>query len=448
MRITLTNLPWDVCGRKGVRAGSRWPFTIQPEKDGRIYYVPFPFFLAYATSLLKKNGQQASLIDAVAEEIAEESWINKVVSGSPELLVVETSTPSFEHDLRIIRNIRSKIPHCQIALSGPHVSVFAGQILTEYDDVDYLLIGEYEFTLFDLIKHLETKSGVESVLGLVYRNNGKVVTNPARPTLENLDLLPWPQREAMPMHRYNDGFCDLPQPNVQMWASRGCPYSCIFCLWPQALYKEHRYRKRNPKDVVDEMEYLINHFNFKAVYFDDDVFNVDRDHVLGICSEMKKRAIQIPWAAMARADLMDQGVLEAMAESGLYAIKYGVESANAEVLVSIRKNMDLDKTKKIIQTTKALGVKVHLTFCVGLPGETPGTLKETADFIKEVRPDSCQCSFATPFPGTEYFRNADARGDLLSKDWSKYDGNQKCIVKTAALSPQDLEAARIQFIRA
>ena len=428
-----------------MRAGSRWPFTLHPEKDGRIYYIPFPFFLAYAASLLKREGKRARLVDAIAEEISEQELIGRLKDYNPALILVETSTPSFASDLRIIGNIHNNLPACRIALCGPHASVFPEEILNDHHLIDYLLVGEYEYTLLELVNHLENSLSLESISGLAFRENQKVRINRPRPTIDNLDILPWPEREDLPIYRYNDSFAGLPVPNVQIWSSRGCPFQCTFCLWPQAIYKERRYRKRSPEDVVDEMEYLIKRFNFRAVYFDDDIFNIDREHLLTVCSQIIDRKIAIPWAGMARADLMDEELLERLAKAGLYAVKYGIESASHDILTRCKKSMDLARAGRMIKLTKRLGIKVHLTFCLGLPGETKDTAQETLDFIENVRPDSLQASFATPFPGTEYFKYAKGEKTLLSEDWSDYDGNQKCIIKTQGLASRELEEIRTAF---
>jgi radical SAM superfamily enzyme YgiQ (UPF0313 family) len=446
MRVLLLNLPWNENGRLGVRAGSRWPFTSEPDNDGYIRYIPFPFFLAHTASLLKKEGKNAMLIDAVAERIDEQKLIEKILQYNPELIIIETATPSFENDIRIIHKIHSNLTDSQLVLSGPHSSVFPEQILKEYGFINYILIGEYEYTLLDLVNHLETNSKLDPVLGLAYREGCKIKVNSPRPTINNLDSLPWPEREGLPIYNYNDGFADLPCPNVQMWSSRGCPFRCIYCLWPQTMYKEYRHRKRNPINVVDEIQYLIKRFNFRAIYFDDDVFNIDRNHVICICEEIKKRKIDIPWAAMARADFMDEWLLELMADSGLYAIKYGIETVDPYILNFCRKNMDLEKTYQIIKFTKKKNIKVHLAFCLGLPGETKQTIQNTFQFLQDIKPDSLQISFATPFPGTEYFNYMNKKGWLFSKNWSDYDGNYRCIIRTQELTSQDLENTRKDLI--
>ena len=332
MKTLLVNLPWRVTkGRYGVRAGSRWPFTIELEQ-GKKHYLPFPFFLAYAASLLKENKKEAKLFDFIAENWGEKYCIERIKEYNPDLLLAETSTPSFYNDIDILRNIRNSIPLSQLAICGPHASTFPEKILSDYEFLDYVLIGEYEYTLLELVSCLEENGDLNTIFGLAYREGKEIIKNPYRKTIADLDSLPWPEREDVPIYNYNDGFCGLPKPNVQMWASRGCPFECTFCLWPQVMYREHKYRKRDVKEVVDEMEYLVNKYNFKAVYFDDDVFNIDRKYTLSICKEIMDRNVKIPWACMARVDLMDEELLEIMGEAGLCAIKYGIESADKEIL--------------------------------------------------------------------------------------------------------------------
>jgi radical SAM superfamily enzyme YgiQ (UPF0313 family) len=439
MRTLLLNLPWRENNRCGVRAGSRWPFTSKVEENGYIKYIPFPFFLAYAASLLKSRNKDVKIVDAIAQGLDEQKTLDEISAACFQLIVIEISTPSFDNDMELVYKIRQKILNSKIVLCGPHATTYAKDILGKYDFIDYILVGEYEYTLMDLVSSLEDSLDLKSVLGLAYRNMKNIVINESRPTIGNLDELPWPERESLFIYKYNDGFAELPVPNVQMWSSRGCPFRCMFCLWPQVFYGEHKYRKRNPIDVVDEMEWLIKKFNFKAVYFDDDVFNIDKAHVISICEKIKKKNIKVPWAVMGRADLMDEKLLSLLASAGLYAIKYGIESANSKVLKLCKKNLNLAKAKKMIAYTKKLGIKVHLTFCLGLPGETKQSVQDSVDFIGVTRPDSLQFSLATPFPGTDYFRYLEKNGTKLSRDYPDYNGNNKYIARTKELSNLDLE---------
>jgi len=198
---------------------------------------------------------------------------------------------------------------------------------------------------------------------------------------------------------------------------------------------------RNPADVVDEMEFLVRKKGFKSVYFDDDTFNIGRERMLKICNEIKKRRLNAPWAIMARADLMDKELLDEMKSAGLYAVKYGVESAVQKLVDNANKDLDLKKTEEVIRYTNKIGIKTHLTFMFGLPGETHKTIQKTIDFALRMDPESVQFSITTPFPGTSYYKELDKKGMLVSKKWSDYDGNFKSVVKTPKLSEKELENA-------
>lgn len=434
MKILLVNLPWRSFLKTGVRAGSRWPHLKgSTEKD----YLPFPFFLAHSASLLKKNGVDVTLIDAIAEDMFYGQFLNVVRNINPDLLVCETSTVTLDHDMRLLSKIGSDIP---VALCGPDVNMRQPSFLEAYDFVDYVLVGEYEFTLLDLTRHLKTGRRLDGVSGLIYRSPQGVKVNFPRP-LSALDELPWPLRQLTHIHRYNDAPGDLPTPSAQMLASRGCPYKCKFCLWPQVMYQSNQYRVRNVTDVVNEMEYLVKELNYKSIYFDDDTFNIGKERMLKLCSEIKERRLNIPWAIMARADLMDKEMLEKMRGAGLYAVKYGIESATQGLLDGIDKNADIKKAEEVVRLTKKLGIKTHLTFTFGLPGETKESMQKTLDFSLNLDPATIQFSIATPFPGTQFYKEMKERGHIVSEKWSEYDGNHKSVMTLTNLTKKDIECA-------
>jgi anaerobic magnesium-protoporphyrin IX monomethyl ester cyclase len=250
------------------------------------------------------------------------------------------------------------------------------------------------------------------------------------------------------MEKYLDAPGGIPEPTAQMIASRGCPFGCIFCAWPQLMYNSRSYRVRKPASVVDEMEYLLKERKFNSVYFDDDTFNINKQNVLGICREIQERGLDAAWAIMARPDTMDEEMLVNLKEAGLCAAKYGVESANQGLLDNINKGMDLKKADRMIRLTKSLGIKIHPTFTFGLPGETPDTIKRTIDYAMSLKADSIQFSILTPYPGTKFYEQLDRKGQIISHNWADYDGASKCVIKTENLEPQDLEKARLTALEA
>jgi anaerobic magnesium-protoporphyrin IX monomethyl ester cyclase len=435
--VLLVNLPWKAGDRWGVRAGSRWPHIKTREESA---YLPFPFFLAYAASVLLKHGISVRVIDAIAEGMEQDDFIALANELEPALLIVEVSTPSLQNDVNILKNISKK--NMKIAVCGLDFNISQPGFLLQNDFIDFAMTGEYEYTALELYDCIKAGEGFEKIQGLVFRENNSIKINPARTLIKDLDILPWPLREQLPMEKYIDAPGNIPLPSVQMWASRGCPFQCTFCAWPQLMYGGNRYRMRHPKAIVDEMEYLIKERGFKSVYFDDDSFNINRKGVLDFCRELEDRHIDVPWAIMARADTMDEEMLMNMRRMGLCAVKYGVESAEQELVDNVCKKIDLKQAERMISFTKSLGIKIHLTFAFGLPGETEQTIKRTIDYAVKLNPDTVQFSIMTPYPGTAYYNQLSAKGHIISKDWSDYDGASKSVIKTESLSGRDLEKAK------
>jgi anaerobic magnesium-protoporphyrin IX monomethyl ester cyclase len=439
MKVLLANPPWRRGKLYGIRAGSRWPFMLEPGPGRKTPgYMPFPFFMAYAAALLEKNRIETGMIDALADGLSDEEFAEKVKAFSPGLFLIETSTPSIYVDLAWAKKIKDLLPYCLIALAGTHAAVFSREILAENKFVDFVLSGEYEFELLELARATDQKNDLSGLRGITYRKGPEIIKNPPRPLNEKLDDFPWPARHMLDMAAYNDSFSGLPSPNVQVWASRGCPFSCVFCNWPTAMYGGHSYRTRDPKDVADEVEWLVKTYGFKAFYFDDDTFNIGKDRILALCGEIKKRNLCIPWAVMARADTSDMETLRAMRDAGLWAIKFGVESGVQDIVNKSGKGLDLNKVREGVRNAKELGIKVHLTFTFGLPDETEDTIRQTIKFAQEVDPDSVQFSVVTPFPGTPYFKLLDSKGFIMSRKWDDYDGANRAVIRTDSLTSKQL----------
>lgn len=437
MKILLANLPWQRDGNWGVRAGSRWPHIKDKSEGG---YLPFPFFLAYSASLLLKNGFDVEIIDAIAEEETEEQFLKRLEEIKPDYIVAETSIPSFYEDLELLKKIRQS--GVKIVLCGPNYEIYEAKFLQGHSFIDFVLYGEYELSLLNLMQSVSEKSGLSRVKGLIYREKGLAIKNDPMPPFD-IDLLPWPQRDGLPMEKYLDAPGEMKVPCAQIVASRGCPFKCKFCLWPQVIYQGCHYRARNSEDVINEFEYLVKAKGFKSVYFDDDTFNVGKKRMLELCSLIKLRGLdKTQWAIMARPDLMDEEILENMKEAGLWAVKYGMESAEQALVDNIGKDMDLKKADRMIRFTQSLGVRVHLTFTFGLPGETKKTIMKTIEYAKSVSPFSVQFSITTPFPGTEYHGILSKENRIISDNFARYDGHSGCVINLEGLSASDLENAK------
>lgn len=438
-KVFLGNAPWEKDEFYGVRAGSRWPHFESIHSE----YMPFPFFLAYSSALLKREGFEVDIVDGIAERMSELAFLDRLESFQPDCVVFEVSTISIRTDLEYARKTRERLgKEVRIIFCGLHTHMTEPEFLIEHGDIDMVMIGEYEMTLLELVTKLReglSAAGVEGTL--VRTDSGEVIKAEPRDILKDLDYLPWPDRSSLPMDHYLDTPGNIPRPSVQMWASRGCPYQCVFCAWPQIMYGGHRYRYRDPVKVVDEMEYLIKEKGFRSVYFDDDTFNIGKKRILAICNEICQRKLNVPWAIMARADTMDEEMLVALKAAGMCALKYGVESADQTLVDRAGKGLDLQKVREIVKKTKDMGIFIHLTFTFGLPGETKESIDKTIELAKELDPDSLQFSIITPFPGSLLYQELEQKGHLISKNWEEYDGYSTAVIKTDTLSKEDLEGA-------
>lgn len=450
MNVLLANPPCRIdidekYERFFVRAGSRWPFSTVKLKTQRIDYAPFPFYLAYTAALLKKEQIPVQVIDAIPLNLTKEQFIEKVLQTKSEIILFETATPTIEHDI-LLAKVLKELTNSKIVITGAHATVFAQEIMESCPEIDFIILNEYEFTFLELVKNLIDKkyNEIERLPGLAYRKNNQVIVNKSSKLIEPLDRLPFPARELFPSNDipkidfYWDAFCQF-RPALQMHASRGCPFDCNFCLWNQVFYARKKYRVFSPERIVDEMEHLVGEYKAKEIYFDDDSFTINKNHVLAICEEIKKRKLKVYWSCMGDAMVTDREMLKVMASAGCIGMKFGVESADEHILKEIGKPIDLEKVKAVAKWCAELGIKTHATFTFGALSETIESIRKTINFAKELDVDSVQFSITVPFPGTRLFEEARNRKLLISDSWLDYDGARSSVIQYPYLEKATLE---------
>lgn len=400
MRIALVNPPGSFA-----RAGSRWPHKV----GDNLSYVPFPFWLAYAASLLEQKGFAVDLKDCVALSWDSKQLKEHLEQYKPDLLVMETSAPSYRLDIETLKTINSEVKNR--AAVGYHAVALPERHLQ--DGFQYVIIGEYELPLLRLAGYLDGSEKNFPDTGVATKDNPSV---PNGPVIEDLNTIPFPARNLLPMERYVDVFAF--GRSIQVITSRGCPFNCSFCC-EAILPGKRTLRLRSPENVCDEIEHLIARYSPDEIYFDDSSFTINKQHVLGICRTIQQRGLSIPWSCMADAKV-DAEILSQMAEAGCRAIKFGVESSDQEVLARIPKHTNLNDVKQTVQECRKQGIKTHATFMFGLPGETREKARETIDFALRLGTDTAQFSVATPYPGTHFYEMAQENGWLLSDDWEGF----------------------------
>ena len=428
--VLLLNAPWKTETGYGVRSNSRWAHT---RKDK---VLPFPVYLAYAAAVLEKNNFDVKVIDAVASELSLNQVNQAVKENEFDLIAIETTTPSIEHDLKAAEFIKSN-NDIKVVLMGPHATVFDTELLEKNNFIDFVIRGEFEYTLLGLCNALKDETPLAKVDGLTYKIKSRIIKNNSRTLAHSMDDFPFPARHLFDMPKYETHL--YKEPSFLMISSRGCPHQCTFCLWPQTMYG-HFFRARSAKNVVDEMELLVKKHNAREICFDDDTFTIGKKRVLEICDEIKRRKLNVEWSCFGRVGL-DEETLRAMKSAGCEHIRYGVESGSQEVLDRCRKNVKIQQIKDTFKLTKKVGIRDYGTFMIGLPGETWESVNKTIKLAIELDPYAVQFSMAIPFPGTEYYEEAKSNGFLLAEKWSDFDGSSRAAVRTEDLTKEDLEKA-------
>ncbi len=434
MKVLLLNSPWvNNEEMYSVKSGTRW--AALRRKDSSMPYYPFPYFLASATAVLKKEGFDAHIKDAIAEELSREECMAYVENLKPGLLVIDAFTPSIDADLSFMQEAKAKTA-CYSVFCGAHSTALPADMLKN-SFMDFVLLGEYDYTLRELVDFLSRgRSDFEKISGLAYKKNGSVLINSRRPQIENLDDLPFPERDELPMHKYNEPFSKN-YPNARVTSSRGCPYNCIFCTEP-LMYEKASCKKRSVSLVLEEIKMLSDKYGAREISFDDPIFTISR--AKEIAEAILRDNLKISWSSW-----MDWNIsfddLKLLQKSGCVGIKFGVESANPEVLKTAKKPLHISKIRELIKNCRRLGLLRHASFMFGLPGDTVKNMRDTIDLAFSLDLTSCQLAIATPLPGTPFYKMAEEKGWLVTKDWSQYEPHYTAVVEYPGCRKIDIEAA-------
>jgi hopanoid biosynthesis associated radical SAM protein HpnJ len=380
-------------------AGARY----QMKREVRSFW--YPTWLAQPAALVEGS----KLIDAPPHRLGFEDIVPEL--RNRDLVVMHTSTPSFKSDARVAEMIKAAKPGIKIGMIGAKVAVEPEKSLIGARAVDFVARNEFDFT----IKEVADDKPWSEIKGLSYRNeNDAIVHNEDRLILDNMDSLPWVTpvyKRDLTIENYYGGY--LKHPYISFYTGRGCKSRCTFCLWPQTV-GGHKYRVRSVEDVVAEMKWAKEAFpQVKEFFFDDDTLTDNLPRVEHLSKELGK--LGVTWSCNAKANV-PRKTLEIMKEGGLRLLLVGYESGNQEILFNIKKGMRVEFARRFTKDCHDLGIVIHGTFILGLPGETKETIQQTLDFAKEMNPHTLQVSLAAPYPGTYLYRQAKENGWLYNEE--------------------------------
>ncbi|NIJ33122.1 hopanoid biosynthesis associated radical SAM protein HpnJ [Sphingomonas oligoaromativorans] len=377
-------------------AGARY----QMKREVKSFW--YPTWIAQPAAMIEGS----RLIDAPAQD---QSWDDiKHEVDDKDLIILHTSTPSFNQDTRTAELIKERNPKALVGMVGAKVMIEDQKSLEACAALDFVCREEYDFTCVELAEGRP----LAEIDGITWRApDGQIVRNKDRAQIEDMDVLPMVSpiyRRDLDLLKYYGGY--QRHPYVSFYTGRGCKSRCTFCLWPQTI-SGHNYRHRTVGKVIEEVQYILKEMpEIKEIFFDDDTLADAHEFVVELSGELKKLGFGKPgfpvtWGCNAKANV-PQPVLKAMKEGGCRVLLVGYESGNQKILHNIKKGLRVDVARQFTKDAHALGLTIHGTFILGLPGETLETIEETIKYAIEINPHTIQVSLAAPYPGTFLYNQA------------------------------------------
>lgn len=438
MKIFFLNPPFKTEIGKFSRA-SRSPAIT---KSGTIYN---PLWLAYACAYAESKNNETKLYDSCAEQTNIYDTIKIIKEFNPQIIVIDTSTPSIKEDIHCAEEIKKSLPNVHICIVGTHPSILTDEVLNMSNAIDSIARHEFDATIVDLAKALEENRDLSTIDGISYKKNGENIHNKDRAYIEDLDEIPFVSKiykKHLDINKYFFSAATLPM--VMIMTGRGCPSRCFFCVYPQTFHG-HKYRLRSAENVVAEFEWIVNNLSeVKSIGIEDDTFTANPERAKEICRMLIAKGInkKVKWWANTRVHT-DLELMKLMKKAGCRLIIPGFESGSQEILNNIKKGTKIEQAVEYMKNARKAKLLVHGCFMVGNKGETKETMQKTLNFAIKLNPDSAQFFPLIPYPGTQAFNWAKENNYIKTYDYSKWlneEGMHECVLNLPNLSSQELVA--------
>jgi radical SAM superfamily enzyme YgiQ (UPF0313 family) len=388
------------------------------ERDEVLGTTKPPYSLIVIASLFRAQGIDFRVIDQTAERLSTESVVERLDAEGfrPGLIVFCSTTPTLGFDSEEMAKLKRHFG-APLVCFGPHASAAPLESMEHAPDVDAMIVGEPEDAVLSIAR-LESLDGAADVPGVVLRRNGAIVPNTGRGTFAGFIDMPWPAWDLLPLGRYRLPLVN--QPYVLIETSRGCPYSCDFCVVP--LHHGHKFRERPAAVLVDEIERATRELGVRFFYLWGDTVTLNAKTFSEFCEALIARDLDIRWFANARADnLVDLDFVRRLKRSGCWMLSMGIESESDAVRKNMMKRLERQKIQLAFRNLRAAGIKSFAFFIYGYPGETPESMEQTTRYAVELDADFANFYPAVPYPGTELFAKARRDGLLTTDDWTKME---------------------------
>lgn len=377
-----------------------------------------PQGLCYLASMAREAGYSVSIIDALALGLDEEELARCIIENEPDIIGFTAPSMLINSAARTASLVRTRRPEAVILIGGPHLTAVPEETMKRFKVFDIGVIGEGERTLGEILSCFERRAEVNSIKGIIYRENGNIRITAPRELIENMDELPLPAWDLLPYlpEYYCQSIVRIDKmPSISLTTSRGCPSKCIFCA--RNVFG-NTCRAYSAGKVLKMIDYLKENYNIKGLSIEDENFFAYRKRLIDFCERLIERRENLSWSCAGRVDMITGDLLKLMRKAGCWEISFGIESGSQPILDFIKKGITLDEIRKVIALTRDAGIKAGGYFIAGHPGETIATLRETMQFARGIKLDSFQISFMCPFPGTELYEIADRYGEF-NRNWDE-----------------------------
>jgi radical SAM superfamily enzyme YgiQ (UPF0313 family) len=379
-----------------------------------------PLGLAYIASMLRQN-HEVKIIDSIILNYTLRDIEKELQTFNPDVVGIASVTPSIYEAYKVAKIAKKVREDCIVVLGGPHATFMSRQTLEECKYIDIIVKGEGEETTKELIESIEKGAPLNKVRGITFREKNEIIDSEPRPFIKNIDDIPFPSRDLLPMHLYKFNGVKY----TTMLTSRGCPFKCSFCS-SSRLFGGY-WRGRSPENVLEEMKIIYEEYNIKNIEFIDDTFTLDQERAEKICDGIIKQGWDISWGASSRVDTLSKKLVEKMKKAGCWILFLGIESGSQKILDAIGKRITIEQAKEAVKIIKDAGIQVLGSFIIGFIQDTKETIKETIKFAKSLNLDYAEFSILTPYPGTPIYEYVEKNNLLLTKDWSKYTATEPII---------------------
>jgi radical SAM superfamily enzyme YgiQ (UPF0313 family) len=424
----------DFAGGFGVAAR-----TARNDYGHGIFSLPYSS-LMYSAGILRRHGYEIHYIDAQAERLDAPATIARVRRAEPDVVISVMNLPSIYDDARLLGLIKDECRDARTVNIGTVCRVLPNEVASAGAG-DVIILGEPELVLPCLVKAMMNDVDIGGVQGIAIVQDGLVTVSNASTALVNVQELPWPPHDVMPTTLYRDGYFGPRTRFFPIWASRGCPMPCAFyCPYPVGMGRKIRYRPS--VDVVNEMEHLNHNYGVTAFLFRDQLFSSRPEKAEEICDLITERRMRIRWICETRFNLVTERLLKKMKKAGCERIHFGLETGDPHLLETVGKpGLRMQTVRNAVRMTKQAGIKPLTHIILGLPGETPTTVRATLATLRELGIVDVSVNLATPYPGTPLFNHAKNHGFLETEDWSKYTSFSP-VMRSERMSISELEASR------